>query len=42
MPDRDAVKAGINRPFVDENMFPQTLDVILTRAEPLGIELVSG
>ena len=28
--------------FVDENCFPQTLDVIHTRAEPLGIEVISG
>jgi glycine dehydrogenase len=28
--------------FVDNNIFPQTRDVIITRAEPLGIELVFG
>lgn len=28
--------------FVDQNIFPQTKDVILTRAIPLGIEVVSG
>ena len=28
--------------FVDENCFPQTLDVIRTRAEPLGIEVITG
>jgi glycine dehydrogenase len=28
--------------FVDENIFPQTKDVLITRAEPLGIELVFG
>jgi glycine dehydrogenase len=28
--------------FVDNNLFPQTKDVIITRAEPLGIELVFG
>jgi len=39
---RAAVKAGVNKLFVDEKIFPQTLDVILTRAEPLGIELVMG
>jgi len=39
---RAAVKAGVNKLFVDELLFPQTLDVILTRAEPLGIELVMG
>ena len=28
--------------FVDSNCFPQTLEVLKTRAEPLDIELVSG
>ncbi|MAM69841.1 MAG: glycine dehydrogenase (aminomethyl-transferring) [Gammaproteobacteria bacterium] len=28
--------------FVDSNCFPQTLEVLQTRAEPLDIELVSG
>ncbi|MCC6712099.1 MAG: aminomethyl-transferring glycine dehydrogenase [Candidatus Dadabacteria bacterium] len=28
--------------FVSEKCFPQTIDVILTRAEPLGIEVVIG
>src|SRR5687768_15431707 len=28
--------------FVDNNIFPQTKDVIITRAEPIGIELVFG
>lgn len=28
--------------FVDSAIFPQTLDVLLTRAEPIGIEIVSG
>lgn len=39
---RAAVKAGANKFFVDDDMFPQTLDVIKTRSEPLGIELVIG
>lgn len=39
---RAAVKAGVNKLFIDEKIFPQTLDVILTRSEPLGIELVIG
>lgn len=39
---RDAAKRGVNRFFVSGNCFPQTLDVIQTRAEPLGIELVVG
>lgn len=37
---REAVKAGRNQLFVDRNIFPQTLDVLLTRSEPFGIELV--
>lgn len=36
---REAQKEGRNVLFVDENIFPQTLDVLLTRSEPLGIEL---
>jgi len=28
--------------FVDEKVFPQTRDVVLTRAQPLGIEIVTG
>ncbi len=34
----------INRPkfFVDNEIFPQTKDVLLTRAAPIGIEIVSG
>ncbi len=39
---RALVKEGRNVLFVDENIFPQTLDVILTRSEPLGIEIVMG
>ncbi|MCK9303807.1 MAG: aminomethyl-transferring glycine dehydrogenase [Bacteroidales bacterium] len=39
---RDAVKAGKNRVFLDSNIFPQVEAVIRTRAEALGIEVVSG
>ena len=39
---RDAVKAGKNVLFVDNNIFPQTLDVLKTRSAPLGIEVVQG
>ena len=35
-------KAGANVCFVDEMIWPQTLDVLITRAEPLGIELKTG
>lgn len=39
---RAAVKAGKNVVFVDEHVFPQTKDVILTRAIPLGIVVEYG
>jgi len=35
-------KAGANVCFVDELIWPHTLDVLITRAEPLGIELKVG
>lgn len=37
---RTAQKADKRTLFVDENIFPQTLDVLLTRSEPLNIEIV--
>jgi glycine dehydrogenase len=37
---REAVKEGRNQIFVDENIFPHTFDVLLTRSEPFGIELI--
>ena len=37
---RKMVKDGINGVLVDEKMWPQTIDVLKTRAEPLGIELM--
>ncbi len=39
---REAVKEGANRFFADLKLFPQTLDVISTHAQPLGIEVVTG
>ncbi len=36
---RQMVKAGVNRLLVYEKIWPQTLDVLMTRAEPLGINL---
>jgi glycine dehydrogenase len=39
---RDKVKAGANKFFVSSGVFPHTLDVMQTRALPLGIEIVSG
>lgn len=40
MRSREAVKQGRNQLFVDENIFPQTFDVLLTRSEPYGIEII--
>lgn len=37
---REAVREGRNQLFVDRNLFPQTLDLLLTRSEPFGIELI--
>jgi len=39
---RDAVKKGANVLLVSEGLFPQSIDVIKTRAIPLGIEVVTG
>jgi glycine dehydrogenase len=39
---RAAVKEGKNVVFVDENVFPQTKEVINTRAVPLGIKVETG
>lgn len=39
---RKQKKAGANKFFIAEKVFPQTLDVMVTRAEPLGIEIVQG
>ncbi|MDR0560085.1 MAG: aminomethyl-transferring glycine dehydrogenase [Prevotellaceae bacterium] len=39
---RQAVKEGRNVIFVDENTFPQTINVIITRAVPLGIKVEVG
>ncbi|MFH0759465.1 MAG: aminomethyl-transferring glycine dehydrogenase [Bacteroidota bacterium] len=39
---RTAVREGKNRFFVDENIFPQTKSVLITRSGPLGIELSFG
>ncbi|MEG0032715.1 MAG: glycine dehydrogenase (aminomethyl-transferring), partial [Mucinivorans sp.] len=36
---RAAVKEGRNLLLVDENIFPQTLDLLLTRCEPQGIDI---
>jgi glycine dehydrogenase len=39
---RDQQRSGANVLFVDENIFPQTLAVINTRAVPQGIEVKTG
>lgn len=39
---RPQKKAGINKFFVSENILPQTLSLLQTRATPIGIELVIG
>lgn len=39
---RDQVKAGVNKLFVDEATFPQTLAVLRTRTKAQGINLVIG
>ncbi|MCX6245515.1 MAG: aminomethyl-transferring glycine dehydrogenase [Bacteroidetes bacterium] len=39
---RDAVKREANQFFVSMDLFPQSIDVIKTRAIPLGIELIFG
>jgi len=39
---RKQVKAGVDTMFADENMWPQTKEVLITRAKPLGIKLVFG
>ncbi|MCB4807696.1 aminomethyl-transferring glycine dehydrogenase [Tamlana sp. 62-3] len=39
---RDQKKAGINKFFISEDVLPQTLSLLETRALPIGIELVIG
>ncbi|MEJ6748957.1 MAG: aminomethyl-transferring glycine dehydrogenase [Flavobacteriales bacterium] len=39
---RKKKKSGANKFFVSELCYPQTIDVIKTRAEPLDIELIIG
>jgi len=40
--NRSREKSEATKFFVSNQVFPQTLDVIITRAEPLGIEVVLG
>lgn len=39
---RDQKKNGADKFFVSEEVLPQTLDVLMTRSVPVGIELVVG
>lgn len=39
---RQQEKQNINKFFVSDRVFPQTLDVMITRAIPLGIEVIVG
>ncbi len=39
---KEMKKAGANKLFVDNQVFSQTKDVLITRSAPLGIELVHG
>lgn len=39
---KEMVKRDANRFFVSDTCFPQTIDVLRARAEPMGIELVLG
>lgn len=39
---RDQKKSGAVKFFVSKEVLPQTRDILITRAEPLGIELVHG
>ncbi|MGB1308202.1 MAG: aminomethyl-transferring glycine dehydrogenase [Oceanihabitans sp.] len=40
--ERAQKKAGVNKFFVSENILPQTLSLLQTRANPIGVELVIG
>ncbi|WP_299125648.1 aminomethyl-transferring glycine dehydrogenase [uncultured Winogradskyella sp.] len=40
--DRSQKKANINKFFVSDLVLPQTIDLLQTRANPIGIELVIG
>jgi glycine dehydrogenase len=40
--NRNQIQQGVNKFFVSENCFPQTIDVVKTRSTPLGIDVVIG
>ena len=39
---KEQIQNGVNRFFVAEDCFPQTIDVMRTRSAPIGVELVVG
>lgn len=39
---QELISRGANTLFVADNVFPQTIDVLKTRSEPLGIKLLIG
>ncbi len=39
---REAIKNGANKFFVSDECFPQTIDLLITRATPIGVEIVIG
>src|SRR5688572_22376757 len=39
---RKAARKNAHKFFVDQNCFPQTIDVLKTRSTPIGVELVVG
>ena len=39
---RKASKKNAHKFFIDQNVFPQTIDVLKTRSTPIGVELVIG
>lgn len=39
---RDKKKAGANKFFIDQSTFPQSIDLLKTRTEPIGVEVVMG
>ena len=42
MRSRSQVKSNVNKFFVSNDLYSQTIDVITARAEPLGIEIIFG
>ncbi len=39
---KKASRKDAHKLFVDQNSFPQTIDVLKTRSTPIGVELVTG